>query len=64
MFNRIIANYLVDKILKKLKGKKRWLVILVLIAVNAFASLGLNLEGLDLDAFVAELTNLLETTEG
>ena len=63
MLKRILANYIFKALLTSLKGKKRWLAIIVLAAAAIAQGLGLEFDGL-LDAFVADVTEILNTTEG
>ncbi len=58
MINRIIKNYLTSTIISLLKGKKRWLVILALAAVQLTQSAGYELT--DLADGIANLINLQE----
>jgi hypothetical protein len=55
MINRIINSYVTSLILKSLKGKKRWILIIVLILAQIFQTT----QGFDLTDFVAEIEGLL-----
>ena len=58
MFKKIIINRILAATLSKMKGKKRWLAILVLAIASAVQASGLDL-GVDLSDFVAELVNMI-----
>ena len=58
MLNNLIKNYILSSLLKSLKGKKRWLVIIVLAVAYA-----VQYAGVDVGSFVADVINLLETAE-
>jgi hypothetical protein len=56
MLNKLVQNYILNSILSSLKGKKRWLVILVLVIAQLAQS-----AGVDVSDFVADVVNILET---
>jgi uncharacterized membrane protein len=58
MLRKLLINYLLKSILKSLKGKKRWLAILVLVLVNIAQSSGVDF-GVDLSEFVESLDKIL-----
>jgi hypothetical protein len=62
MLKRILVNHILGSTLKSLKGKKRWLAILVLVVAYAVEALGLDL-GVSLDGFVADVIDTLQTAE-
>lgn len=59
MLNKLVQNYLLRTIISSLEGKKRWLVIIVLVVAQFVQS-----QGVDLADFVADLVNILENAEG
>lgn len=59
MLNKLVQNYILSSILGSLKGKKRWLLIVVLVVANILQS-----QGVDLADFVVAVTEMLDNAEG
>ena len=63
MLKNLIIKYFLNSTLSSLKGKKRWLVILVLAIANVAQALGFDLNG-SLDGFVDAVSQMADTAEG
>ena len=62
MLKKFIINRILTSTLTSLKGKKRWLAILVLAAAYVAQNLGYDFDGL-LDGFVADVIELINISE-
>ena len=58
MIKRFVINQILKSILSSMKGKKRWLIIIVLVVANVLQAAGVA----DFQDFVNELMSLLEAS--
>ena len=59
MLRKLLVDQILNTTLSSMKGKKRWLVIIVLLAAQFVPA-----DVVDLSAFIADLIELLNTAEG
>ena len=62
MLGKLILNQLIKSTLEKLKGKKRWLAIIALVVAYVAQALGLDF-GADLEKFIADVINIIQSAE-
>ncbi len=59
MLSKVVSKLLTNSILSSMKGKKRWLLIVVLVVANLLQG-----QGVDLADFIEELVKLIDNAEG